>query len=130
VVKQPLSRSERTRTLFAGGPETAACHQFDGNKSACLSSYHADQCGNAASCYYDDADALCNGCGPNNEQNGDCINSCRTGPLSCALALSAELAAMSAPTPRDAGALGVRGSVSDHKPPRTARTLKLSPLLT
>jgi hypothetical protein len=76
---------DATRTLFAGGPGTEACHQFDGNKPGCLSAYHLDQCRNATSCYYDDDDDECRGCGPNNQQDGACLNTCKTGPASCDL---------------------------------------------
>jgi hypothetical protein len=73
------------RTLFAGGPQTQACHAFDGNQSGCEDAYHLDQCFNPASCWYDPDTDSCNGCGPNNQQDGFCTNTCSSGPASCDL---------------------------------------------
>jgi hypothetical protein len=81
----PSCTEDPARTLLAGYPNTAACHAFDGDQTGCESAYHLDQCYNAASCYYDVDNATCNGCGPNNQQNGACVNSCKTGPASCDL---------------------------------------------
>lgn len=81
----PACAQDPGRTLFAGYPGTSACHMFDGNQTACEDTYHLDQDYNPASCYYDQGSAECRGCGPNNEQNGDCSNTCRVGPSSCPL---------------------------------------------
>ena len=56
---------------------------FDGNPAGCATAYHLDQCYNAASCWYDADSETCNGCGPNNQQDGACVNTCSTGPASC-----------------------------------------------
>jgi hypothetical protein len=72
-----------TRTVYTGGPSTASCHHFDGDPVGCATAYKLDECYNATSCYYDADDDLCNGCGPNNFQNGECVNTCNSGPASC-----------------------------------------------
>jgi hypothetical protein len=65
-----------TRTIFAGGPQTSACHTFDGNQTNCEKAYHQGDGGIVASCYYDTDDDECFGCGPNNEEAGNCTNTC------------------------------------------------------
>ena len=74
-------QSDPARTIFAGGPGTQACHQFDGDEASCNQAFHRDQCGNDVSCFYDGFD--CNGCGPNNQQDGACVNTCQAGPVTC-----------------------------------------------
>lgn len=69
-----------SRTLFTGGPDTNACHVYDGDPASCASAFHRGSSG-VASCYYDFGD--CSGCGPNNQQNGNCMNSCAFGAPSC-----------------------------------------------
>jgi hypothetical protein len=73
--------ADPSRTIFAGGPFTSACRQFDGDQSSCEAAYHKTFCGRTASCYYDGS--LCRGCGPQNEQEGECRNTCELGPLTC-----------------------------------------------
>ncbi len=78
----PLCPMDSTRTIFAGGPGTSACHQYDNNPTACEQAFHiGGECG-AASCYMDPS-GNCNGCGPNNEDNGACVNTCVRGGPSC-----------------------------------------------
>jgi hypothetical protein len=79
----PPCTQDPTRTVMAGFPNTSACHAFDGNPGGCATAYHLDQCYNAASCWYDADSETCNGCGPNNQQDGACVNTCSTGPASC-----------------------------------------------
>ncbi len=79
----PACTQDPTRTLFAGYPNSSACHVFDNNQAGCQMAYHLDQAYNAASCYYDSDTGDCNGCGPNHQQNGDCLNTCASGPASC-----------------------------------------------
>jgi hypothetical protein len=64
-----------TRTAFAGGPGTSACQQFNGAQSGCEQAFHRTRT-ETAQCFYDSANDLCLGCGPNNERDRDCVNSC------------------------------------------------------
>jgi len=75
--------ADPTRTIFAGGANTEACHQFDGDQASCEAAFHKTQCGSTASCYYDSGSDSCNGCGPQNEQDGNCQNTCEVGPFAC-----------------------------------------------
>jgi hypothetical protein len=68
--------------LFVGGPGTAACHVYDGDQTNCEKAFHMSQCG-PASCWYDVFSANCNGCGPSNQQQGVCVNTCVDGPPTC-----------------------------------------------
>jgi hypothetical protein len=76
--------ADPSRTTFAGGPNNEACHEFDGNQVGCEGAFHATQYGRWVSCFYDDFSAECLGCGPNNRQNGDCVDTCLDGPIVCA----------------------------------------------
>jgi hypothetical protein len=67
--------TDPTRTVFAGGPGTAACAQF-ATQEACEMAFHVNGFGEPASCAWR-ADG-CVGCGPTNETNEDCVNTCRT----------------------------------------------------
>lgn len=67
--------ADPTRTIFAGGPNTAACRQFDGDQASCEAAWHFGGAG-AASCFYDSGSCL--GCGPNN--SGSCTNTCAGSP--------------------------------------------------
>jgi hypothetical protein len=60
--------------VFAGGPDTNACRQFNGMEAACNGAYHLGGAG-YASCFYNAANNTCLGCGPSNEGE-DCINTC------------------------------------------------------
>lgn len=77
-----LCPADPTRTIFAGGPGSQACHQFDGDPVGCNKAFHVggDGCG-ASSCYYDFGS--CNGCGAQNETRGLCVNTCERGAPSC-----------------------------------------------
>lgn len=70
----PPTCVDMTRTNFIGGPGTRACRQFDGNETACNQAFHLGEDG-VAPCYYDE-DGDCQGCGINNERDGDCTNTC------------------------------------------------------
>jgi hypothetical protein len=79
----PLCPADTSRTTFAGGPGTSACHQFDGDQPACEKAFHiGGQCG-PSSCFFDFNSGDCMGCGPNNEQQGRCVNTCTHGAPSC-----------------------------------------------
>lgn len=75
--------ADPSRTIFAGGPNTQACRQFDGDQTSCEQAFHRSECGTSASCWYDGNTTLCRGCGPNNEEDGKCQNTCVAGPLTC-----------------------------------------------
>lgn len=64
-----------TRTVFVGGPRTDACRGL-GTQAACEMAYHRGRGLKLGSCYWDGSQ--CNGCGPSNEHNGNCTNTCRT----------------------------------------------------
>ncbi len=64
---------DQTRTVFAGGPQTQACSQFDDNESACNGAYALSFEG-PASCWYDSENDNCLGCGPNS--GSSCTNTC------------------------------------------------------
>lgn len=69
----PPSCLDQTRTVFAGGPGSRACRQFDDNQAMCEQAFHLGGQG-VASCYYDAGE--CRGCGPNNEGQSQCTNTC------------------------------------------------------
>lgn len=73
---------DQTRTIYAGGPGSQACQQFDGDQSACVAAFQRGSNGRSASCYYDVDNGECFGCGPSNEGEGDCVNTCVT-PVPC-----------------------------------------------
>jgi len=73
---------DQTRTTYAGGPGSAACRQYDGDQSACEAAFHRGGNGRPASCFWDTEDSECFGCGPSNEGDGDCVNTC-VAPVPC-----------------------------------------------
>ena len=76
--------ADPARTIFLGGPGTSACHEFDADQASCEQSFHFDSNYIESSCWYDSNAGECRGCGQNNEQNGECSNTCRVGPPACA----------------------------------------------
>lgn len=80
----PRCANDPSRTIFAGGPETSACHRFDDDPTSCQKAFHRNQCGAATACYYDYAGGECRGCGRNNLIDGACVDTCASGPLPCA----------------------------------------------
>jgi hypothetical protein len=66
------SCADGTRAVFAGGPFSGACQQYL-TEDDCEIAYHQGLAGNA-SCYWNGSQ--CFGCGPENEGNGECINTC------------------------------------------------------
>jgi len=79
----PQCSGDPSRTNFAGGPGNSACQQFEDDQLACEQAYHQGG-DNVSSCYFDDNDQWCYGCGPNNEGEGpnftnpgSCSNTCR-----------------------------------------------------
>jgi hypothetical protein len=73
--------NDPSRSDFVGGPNTSACHQFDGNFVGCNTAFHVGAYG-ISSCFYDVSNEECYGCGPSNQQDG-CINTCLLGPITC-----------------------------------------------
>ncbi len=69
-----------TRTIFAGFPGSEGCRSFNGNSAMCLQAYVEGQSG-VASCWYDEEDGNCRGCGYENANDGDCTNSCQAPPV-------------------------------------------------
>jgi hypothetical protein len=82
-VPPPSCPLDSSRTIFAGGPDTEACHQFDGDQTSCVKAFHRGDSG-IASCFYNATNNECLGCGPSNESRGKCTNSCAP-PPSCPL---------------------------------------------
>jgi hypothetical protein len=78
----PPTCLDASRTVFAGGPGSGACQNFDGDQVGCEQAFHLGEDG-VASCFYDVAEDRCRGCGSNNEGDGDCTNTC-VPPPSCA----------------------------------------------
>jgi len=64
--------ADPARTDFVGGPDSNACRSLS-DQPACEAAWHIGN-GGAASCFWDGAE--CRGCGPNNEDGGDCTNTC------------------------------------------------------
>jgi hypothetical protein len=69
--------ADATRTEFVGGPGTGPCRDLP-DQPACEAAWHIGNAG-AATCYWDGFE--CRGCGPNNEGNGECANTCVAGDL-------------------------------------------------
>jgi hypothetical protein len=67
--------NDPTRTVFAGGPRTEACQRFT-TQQDCEKAFHANFNLEPTSCFW--KGGQCRGCGPNNENNQDCTNTCRT----------------------------------------------------
>jgi hypothetical protein len=67
--------NDPTRTIFVGPSGTAACQSID-NQTECEQAYHESSNGSPASCYW--TGAACRGCGPSNENDQSCTNTCRT----------------------------------------------------
>jgi hypothetical protein len=78
----PVTCADPTRTLFAGGPLTDACRQFDGDQSSCEIAWHVGGGRFAAPCFVVPATGECRGCGPTNELAGRCENTCAP-PVVC-----------------------------------------------
>jgi hypothetical protein len=75
----PVPCADMTRTTYAGPPRSEGCNRYDGDQAGCELAYVEGDAG-VASCYYDSGDDNCRGCGPSNENNGECTNTCATTP--------------------------------------------------
>ncbi len=80
---QLICAADPTRTIFVNGSglQGGACRQFDGMESSCNQAFLLSGNDELASCYYDAGSDQCLGCGPNNEGDGDCTNTCRPTPV-------------------------------------------------
>lgn len=71
--------SDATRTVEARG--AAACRVYDGDPTTCAKAWALTQNGTeAVSCFYVPAQSACQGCGPNNQASGLCVNTCASPP--------------------------------------------------
>ena len=77
----PLCPADPSRTIFAGGPSTAGCSQFDGDQVSCEKTFDVPADCGPASCFY--ASGSCSPCDANNAQSGSCVNTCVEGPPTC-----------------------------------------------
>ncbi|MDO8527988.1 MAG: DUF4215 domain-containing protein [Deltaproteobacteria bacterium] len=73
---QPECLGDTSRTVFGGGSGSEGCQGFADDQTACEEGYNEGRNG-VASCYWDDNDGWCYGCGPSNEDSGNCTNTCR-----------------------------------------------------
>ncbi len=74
----PPCPQDATRTIFTGYSGGEGCHKFDGDAMSCAKAYNEGDAG-IASCYY--AGGQCRGCGPDNVNSGQCMNTCVPTPL-------------------------------------------------
>lgn len=67
--------ADPSRTMGLEGP--AACRVYDADPSRCSRAWAVTQStGQAVSCFYLASSGTCQGCGPTNQAQGQCINSC------------------------------------------------------
>jgi hypothetical protein len=70
--------ADPSRTLRTGGPGSMGCGLIGNDPVACQRAW-VDGGSGAASCFFDEVDDRCRGCGRyNNERAGRCINTCRS----------------------------------------------------
>jgi hypothetical protein len=82
TTSEPQTCDDPARIEFVGGPGSAACRVFDGDQPVCERAWHIGGFGGAATCFYDAASQTCQGCGPLNEIEGRCDNTCLP-PVAC-----------------------------------------------
>lgn len=67
-----------TRTVFAGGPNTMACRQFDDDQTGCETAWAINRNDGGVSCFFEDDQCL--GCARNNQEDESaCTNTCGGG---------------------------------------------------
>jgi hypothetical protein len=67
------SCSDPSRTIHITG--SSACRVYDGDAASCAQAWALTQgSGQAVSCFY--SSGTCQGCGPNNQASGACVNAC------------------------------------------------------
>jgi hypothetical protein len=69
--------ADPSRTILVTG--AAACRVYDQDPASCASAWAVAQTGQAVSCFYA-SNQTCQGCGPNNQASGACINTCQPAP--------------------------------------------------
>ena len=79
-IAPPSCPLDQSRTIYTGGPGSQGCREFDGNPGQCLQAF-VRGFGGIASCYYDADSGSCRGCGPNNVNDGACVNTCIAQPF-------------------------------------------------
>ncbi len=77
-IPPPTCNNDPNRIVFTGGPNSAACRQFDGNQSSCETAFARSSDG-ITSCFYQASDDTCRGCGPGNVGVA-CQNECVSPP--------------------------------------------------
>ena len=73
------SCADPARMTFAGGRLSGACQQFSNDPTSCEQAWHIGADGNPSSCFFgtnNRGETGCFGCGPTNEQNVKCTNTC------------------------------------------------------
>jgi cysteine-rich repeat protein len=84
-VAPPNCDADPSNTIFVGdhtgqwGDPSGTCHDFDNDEPSCNNAWIINSNGDAVSCFHDGVQ--CMGCGPNNEQNGFCTNTCFEAPV-------------------------------------------------
>ncbi len=78
----PPCAEDPSRTDFVGGAHSEACRVYDGNETSCDAAYARRSNGEVVSCFYDDSEDECVDCGPSNQTDLGCSNSCLP-PPSC-----------------------------------------------
>jgi hypothetical protein len=74
---QPGFCADPSRTLRTGGPGSEGCTTLGNDPLTCEIAW-VDGGSGAASCFFNESEDQCFGCGPNNERNGLCTNTCRS----------------------------------------------------
>jgi hypothetical protein len=64
-----------SRVTFVPGRSSSACHTYNADQTNCEKSFHFGRDG-VATCWFDAASTLCNGCGLRWEAAGKCTNTC------------------------------------------------------
>jgi hypothetical protein len=75
-----LCRGDASRTVFIGGPGSNACDLLSGNPVLCEQAFHLGGCGNYTTCFFDFDTESCRGCGPTNQLDGKCVDTCPAPP--------------------------------------------------
>jgi hypothetical protein len=94
----PPCEGDSTRTIFTGGPFSRACRSLDDNRSSCERAWALAEGDVPVSCFYD-ASSDCLGCAPNNEERGNCTNTCRPSATSTTTTSSPTTSTTTLPPP-------------------------------
>jgi hypothetical protein len=67
--------ADPTRTLLAPAP--SSCRAYDSDQASCSKAWAISKDGSAVSCFFvQGTTTSCQGCGPTNQANGTCANTC------------------------------------------------------